>query len=92
MERLGFFVCDTDLEDELIRAIGTPDVVQIIDAAGDLAAFQALQQQSSYQAASLDDQVRAFVRGRKIKYAPLLVGALDLAVAPAPLDGVLNSV
>jgi hypothetical protein len=92
MEQLGFFVCDTDLEDELIRAIGPADVVQLIDGAGDLAAFQALQQQPSYQTATVDDQVRAFVRGRKIKYAPLLVDALDLARVPAPLDGVLNSV
>lgn len=92
MEQLGFFVCDTDVEDELIRAIGTADVVQLIDTAGDLGAFQALQQQPSYRTASLDDQVGAFVRGRKIKYAPLLVDALDLARVPAPLDGVLNSV
>jgi hypothetical protein len=48
MEQLGFFVCDTDVEDELIRAIGTADVVQLIDTAGDLGAFQALQQQPSY--------------------------------------------
>jgi hypothetical protein len=92
MEQLGFFVCDTDVEDELIRAIGTADVVQLIDTAGDLGAFQALQQQPSYRTASLDGQVGAFVRGRKIKYAPLLVDALDLARVPAPLDGVLNSV
>jgi hypothetical protein len=32
------------------------------------------------------------VRTRKIKYAPLLVDALDLARVPAPLDGVLNSI
>lgn len=92
MEQLGFFVCDTDLEDELIRAVGTAGVVQVIDAAGDLAAFQALQNQPNYRSASLDDQVGAFVRSRKIRYAPLLVDALDLARVPAPLDGVVNSV
>jgi hypothetical protein len=27
--------------------------------------------------------------GRKIQYAPVLVGALDLARVPRPLDGVL---
>jgi predicted ATPase len=92
LEQRGFFVCDLDLEDELIRAIGASDVVLLIDAAGDLAAFQALQQQPNYQAASLDDQVRAFVKRDKIKYASLLVDALDLASVPAPLDGVLGSV
>jgi hypothetical protein len=30
--------------------------------------------------------------GRKIRYAPLLVGALDLAHVPRPLDGVLAHV
>jgi hypothetical protein len=91
MEQVGFFVCDTDLEDELIRAIGAADVVPLIDAAGDLPAFQALQQQPNYQGASLDDQVRAFIKGDKIKYASILVDAVDMASVPAPLDRVLSS-
>ena len=33
MQALGFFVCDQDLEDELIRAIGVTDVEQLIAAA-----------------------------------------------------------
>jgi predicted ATPase len=92
MEQIGFFVCDIDLEDELIRAVGVADVVTVIDLAGDLPEFQTLQQQPAYSAASLDDQVRAFARRHKIKYAPLLVDALDLAHIPTPLNGVLNSV
>ena len=31
MEALGFFVCDADLEDELIRALGAPTVEQLIE-------------------------------------------------------------
>jgi predicted ATPase len=92
MEQLGFFVCSADLEDELIRAVGAADVVRLIDATGDLTSFQALQQQPANRTASLDDQVSAFIRGHKIKYAPILVDALDLTRVPAPLDGVLNSV
>src|SRR5207237_4076204 len=40
MEPLGFFVCVKDLEEELIRALGSLAVEEIIDRNGDLAAFQ----------------------------------------------------
>ena len=32
MERLGFYVCVVDLEDELIRALGTDSVEQVVNA------------------------------------------------------------
>ena len=38
MEKLGFYACDRDLEDELIRAVGPPAVEELIDAAHHLAA------------------------------------------------------
>src|SRR5262249_2374888 len=36
LERLGFFVCQADLEDELIRALGEDHVVEVIAAQGEL--------------------------------------------------------
>ncbi len=36
MERLGFYVCAADLEDELVRALGPVRVEQVIDAEGEL--------------------------------------------------------
>jgi hypothetical protein len=92
LEGSGFFVCDADLEDELVRALGAADVVRVIDSTGDLTAFRTFQQQPAYQTAQLDDQVRAFVRAHKVRYAPLLAEAIDLARVPAPLDGILRSV
>jgi hypothetical protein len=94
MERLGFYVCVTDLEDELIRTLGAPAVEQVVDAQGDLPAFRAFQQQPTQRGAVLEEQFRRFfaIRGRKIEYAPLLVDALDLANVPASLDGVLAHV
>lgn len=92
IERLGFYVCDVDLEDELIRAIGAVDVVQLIQAVGDWHASETLQQQPNFRNEPLDDQVRAFIRGQKIRYAPLLMDRVDLANVPTPLDGVLSSV
>ena len=34
MERLGFYVCDADLEDELIRALGPDAVERVVEAHG----------------------------------------------------------
>ncbi len=92
MERLGFGVCDADLEDELIRALGVGRVEQILAEHGDLASFRILQQQPAQQGRSDHARLRRFMGtrgGRKIQYAPLLVGALDLDRVPRPLDGVL---
>jgi hypothetical protein len=36
LERWGFFVCETDLEDELIRASGREAIEALLDSQGDL--------------------------------------------------------
>ena len=93
MEQLGFFVCVRDLEDELIRALGSQTVEQIIDQNGELSAFRAFQQQPQQTTFQLDEQLRRFIGGRrKIEYASLLVDELDLQQLPDPLVGVLAAV
>jgi hypothetical protein len=95
MERLGFYVCVADLEDELIRALGADVVEQVVDAQGDLGSFRTLQKQPAWQGRATEDQLRRFMGSggrRKIVYAPLLVYALDLARVPRPLDLVLAHV
>ena len=92
MEGLGFYVCVVDLEDELIRALGADSVEQVVDAQGELGSFRTLQMQPAWQGRSTDEQLRRFMGSggrRKIRYARLLVEALDLADVPRPLDGVL---
>jgi hypothetical protein len=92
MERLGFFVCDADLEQELIRALGAASVEQVVDAHGDLGAFRTLQKQPEWRGRPLEEQLRRFMGSggrRKIRYARFLVEALDLSQVPRPLDLVL---
>jgi predicted ATP-dependent endonuclease of OLD family len=94
-ERLGFYVCVADLEDELIRALGTAAVEQVIDAMGDLESFRTFQKQPAWRGRSVQEQLRRFfgtTKGRKIQSAPRLVDALDLAQVPRPLDRVLAHV
>ena len=95
MERLGFFVCDADLEDELIRALGAERVVQVIEAEGELGPFRTFQKQPAWRGQPIEHQLRRFIgthSGRKIRSGELLVRALDLARVPRPLDGVLGHV
>ncbi len=95
MERLGFYVCDADLEDELIRALGAAAVEQVVDAQGELGAFRTFQKQPAQHGRTIEAQLRRFMgtrSGRKVRYATLLVDALDLSEVPRPLDGVLAHV
>ena len=95
MEQLGFYVCVEDLEDELIRAHGAAAVQQAIEAEGDLGSFRTLQKQPAWEGRPVAEQLRRFMGSggsRKIRYARLLVDALDLDKIPRPLDRVLAHV
>ncbi|HZB23151.1 MAG TPA: TOPRIM nucleotidyl transferase/hydrolase domain-containing protein [Gaiellaceae bacterium] len=87
----GFFVCDADLEDELIRSVGVERVLEIIEIEGELPAFRTYQKQPAHSSRPLDDQVHGFMWNRKQRYATLLVDALDLDRVPRPLADVLAS-
>jgi hypothetical protein len=92
MERLGFYVCEADLEDELIRALGPAAVERVVATQGELGSFRTLQKQAPWQGRPLEEQLRRFMGSggsRKIRYARLLVEALDPARVPRPLDRVL---
>ena len=92
MEELGFYVCVADLEDELVRALGAPAVEEVLRANDDLHRFRTLQQMPAWRGRPTEEQLRRFMGSggrRKIRYARLLVEALDLDHVPRPLDGVL---
>jgi hypothetical protein len=94
MERLGFHVCVVDLEDELIRALGSDSVEAVLDANGDLGSFRTFQMQPQWRGQAIERQLRRFMGSadrRKLRYARFLVEALDLARVPRPLDAVLRS-
>jgi hypothetical protein len=95
MERLGFYACVADLEDELIRALGAAAVERVVEAQGELGSFRTLQKQPAWQGRATEEQLRRFMGSggrRKIRYARLLVEALELRRMPRPLDQVLRHV
>ena len=92
LEAQGFFVCERDLEDELIRAVGAETVEAVAAAEGDLRPFRTLQHQPGWRGRPVEEQLRRWLGSggsRKVRYATLLVEALDLERTPRPLDGVL---
>jgi hypothetical protein len=92
MEQLGFYVCIADLEDELIRALGVAAVEEVVRANGDLRRLRKLQQMPAWRNRPTEEQLRRFIGSgarRKIRYARLLVDALDLECVPRPLDRLL---
>ena len=95
MERLGFHVCVEDLEDELIRALGAAAIEAVLEAQGDLGSFRTFQKQPAWRGRPVEAQLRRYMGSadrRKLRYARLLVDALDLDRVPRPLDGVLAHV
>lgn len=93
METIGFYICDADLEDELIRSLGVNTMLKVIAAQGDLGRFHLFRRQSEWQEQSSHAQLRRWLgttAHRKISYATLLVDALDLDRMPAPLERLLG--
>ena len=94
LERLGFFVCVQDLEDELIRAAGPALAAEVLAAHGDLAAFRTIQRQPAWRGRDEAAQLRRFLGAgskRKLRYARLLTEAIELDRIPRPLAAVLAS-
>src|SRR5262245_42648769 len=77
LARLGFFVCDPDLEGELIRSLGAAGVEEVLEATGKLGSFRTFQKQPQWQGRPVEAQLRRFFGSSagKIRHAPLLVGA-----------------
>ena len=92
MATLGFEVCDRDLEEVLIAAVGEVKTLAIIDAQGDKAEFETFAQQPTQKTKPVPQQLHDFLHRRNITYAPLMVDAIDAAKIPPALEHVINAV
>ncbi len=92
-ENLGFYACNEDLEDELIRALESDAVEEVIAAEGEIGAFRRFQVQPAQHGRPLGAHLRRFMgtrAGRKVRYGALLAAALDLSSIPPPLSRLLS--
>lgn len=94
LESLGFFVCDPDLEGELIRALGATGVEAVLEQSGKLTSFRTFQKQPQWRGRSVEVQLRRFFGSSagKTRHAPLMVDALELDHVPRPLVELLAHV
>jgi predicted kinase len=86
------FVCDPDLEGELVRALGVEAVEEVIAAEGELESFRRLQQQPAQRERPVEGQLARFFGGRsgnKSRYARLLAAAVPLDRMPEPLAAIV---
>lgn len=88
------YVCDQDLEDELIRALGVGRVQEVISAQGELDTFRSFQNQVYWRGRPVERQLRRWLQngGRYLRYPPLLVEAMGPNEVPRPLADVLAAV
>jgi hypothetical protein len=85
------YVCDRDLEDELIRALGPERVEGVVVAQGELDTFRSFQNQVFWRGQPVERQLRRWLQngGRQYRYPPLLIEAMEPDEIPRPLAGVL---
>lgn len=91
----GFFICNADLEEELIRALGTDHTVAVIEQLGLDAKLATLRQQPAWQDRPLAEQLHRFcgvASGRKELLAGALAAALDPDEVPEPLEALLDRI
>jgi Overcoming lysogenization defect protein-like, TOPRIM domain len=86
------YVCEQDLEDELIRALGVDRVQEVVAAQGELEVFRNFQQQLYWRERPVEHQLRRWLQngGRYLRYPPLLVEAMEPDEIPRPLVDVLT--
>lgn len=88
----GVFVCDRDLEEELIRAVGVEGVLDVLAGLGDLERFRTFQGQPEWRGRPVTDQLHRFAgtrSGRKAALAAALAERLAPGLVPAPLAHLL---
>jgi len=92
---LGFVLCDRDLEEELIRALGPQRVQDVLADLGELDRFRAFQRQPQWRGRPVCDQLRRFAgttSGRKLLLARRLAEELDHTTTPAALTTLVDEI
>jgi hypothetical protein len=95
LERVGFFACSADLEDELVRAAGEAILLRLIELEGDAQSWHTFQKQHAWQGRQADQQFRRFIRsvsGRNSRYIRTIVETIDPSKLPRPVRLLLDHV
>ena len=95
LPRDGFFICDPDLEGEMIRALGPGAIEAIFQEQGELGRFRTFQNQPQWRGQPIEEQMHRFFgtkSRRKLRYGSLLAEAVPMDQIPVPLQSLLDYV
>ena len=89
MKNVGFVVCQRDLEEEFVLALGVPATEAVITKEGKDSMLSTFRKQATYSALPPDQQLRHFLHKDNTQWAVPLVDALDLKNIPVALNAIL---
>lgn len=95
LPRHGILVCERDLEDLLIRALGPDTVLDGLAAMGELGRFESFSRMPEWRRRHVTDRLHRFAgsgSGRKARLAAALAVRLDPDDLPDPLDALVLAV
>lgn len=90
----GVFVCDRDLEEELVVALGEEAVLEVLEATGLIGSFRTFQGQPGWRGRDLTAQVCRFAgagSGRKALLAAAMTARLEPGSVPSSLSALLDA-
>lgn len=93
LEARSVFVCDPDLEGELIRAVGKARLEGLMEERGELASFRTMGKQPAWRGRPFDARAHRWIRSyarRSSVYARVLVDAAADDRIPEPLEALLH--
>ncbi|GAA5167979.1 hypothetical protein [Ornithinimicrobium tianjinense] len=93
LARWGFFVCDRDLEEELIRALGAEACLALLEREGLGERFRAFSRQRPWVDRPVEDRLHRFAgvaSGRKIRLARAMAAALRPDEVPPPIAALVS--
>ncbi len=91
----GVFVCDRDLEDVLMRALGADAVRDALASMAELGAFESMARMPFWRGRPVLEQLHRFAgsgSGRKARLAARLAERLDPDALPDPLGALVDAV
>ena len=84
----NYFVCNPDLEAELIAAFEPAELEAIIEAQGELKSLRIMQKQAAWRDRRFGEQAHRWIRARALRssrYASVLIATADEDRLPKPL-------
>ncbi|MDQ0614837.1 hypothetical protein QF046_002478 [Microbacterium sp. W4I4] len=94
LDAIGFFGCERDLEEEVIRAAGPELVLETLAVRGELERFRVFQRQPAQRVRSVEEQLHRFAgtaAGRKSRFAADVIEVMPIERMPRPLMRLLDA-